>query len=86
MNTFIHKDVKIMLKIQLWLTKIDILKYGKNRTPLFKVSQYYSYFCISDQINAALMIISDLFWNHKKCVQTFDCYLEKYTNVKLNVV
>ncbi len=54
----------MMLKIQLWLTEIDILKYGKNRTPLFKVSQYYSSFCISDQINADLMIISDFFQKH----------------------
>ncbi len=55
--------VTMMLKMYLWLTEIDILKYGKYRT-LYQVSQYYSYFCISDQINADLMIISDFFQKH----------------------
>ncbi len=63
-----------MLKILLWLTSIDILKYSKNRKPLFKknnkfynIMVYYS-FCISDQINADLMITSDF----QKYAQTFD--------------
>ncbi len=52
----------MMLKIQLWLKEIDILKYGENRTPLLKVSQYYSSFCISDQNKCRL---DDFFGNIK---------------------
>ncbi len=74
----------MMLKIQLWLKEIDIWKYGENRTPLLKVSQYYSSFCISDQNKCRL---DDFFGNIKNSNVTklLTVTKKKYTPLKLNV-
>ncbi len=73
----------MMLKIQLWLKEIDILKYGENRTPLLKVSQYYNYFCISDQNKCRL---DDFFGNIKNNVsKLLTVTMKKYTPLKWNI-
>jgi len=51
-----------MLKMQLCITKKSfnyILKYIEIENHHNNISQYYSFFCIFDQVNAVLMSIRD---------------------------
>ncbi len=60
----------MMLKIERCVTEINyILKYikiGNNIRNCNKISQYYCFFCIFDQINTALMSRKDSLKKHKK--------------------
>ncbi len=56
-----------MLKIQFCITEINyILKYIKMEKHYFKLFFFCVFFCVSDQINAALMSIRDFFKKYKQ--------------------
>ncbi len=63
----------MMLKIQLSITEIHkILKYiNKENYFNHNISQYYCFYCIFDQINAALVSIRDFFQKHYKNLPTW---------------
>ncbi len=60
----------MMLKIQLCITGINyILKCINIKNSYFKfcnnISQYYSFYCIFDEMNTVLVIIKDFFHKSK---------------------
>ncbi len=66
------KDIMCQRKFSFAIALMNyILKHiTMNKTVIYncnKMSQYYNFHSISDQINSALVSIRDFFQKHKKC-------------------
>ncbi len=65
-----HETLKtgvMILKIQLWSQQSDILKYITIENSYFQLQYYFTilqFYCIFNQINAALVSIKDFFQKH----------------------